>query len=830
MNGDFVINGTWFPTQVIISLQSRTSVNGKNVANPWAKDFTIDIGSELDVFKINAAAEGVFLRDEQLNPVGNIVAGDLRLAAGGQMGADITWESSDPCIEISGTPDSGYYQAAVTRDENENKTVTLTATLALGSQNLAKAFTVTVPAKEPLMAVASDAHVPLDADGRTPQAVKNYWLVTITNSNPNLTVKDNISAIYGAVVKVPETWPDGFAYSVQKEDDRVIRITLEESASSPITQTAEVQFIITPLAVNNGDGFKDSDPVTFYIDPPGAGGSEITVDTANSDLILQMQEGNTQPDSANNSWMLKISDPQIKSDVSLADLEITGLPEGLNVQNVALDQPENAIIITVAGTASQAVEIPVNVGITVKASAASENGYEDSVMVTAVIQPYGAAMTDADKVAADKAALTDDMIKGGNSGLDNVTADLNLITSIPGGAGCSISWASSNEGIVATNGTVTRPAYGSGDAAVTLTATITSGSASDTKAFTVTVKAQEGSSSPEGAVTDDNADNTNIDAAVDNFGNIHLIYLKSGNLYYKKYSAGSGWGQEELVAESVSQASVAADPAGNPHVAYRSTSGAINYITAELEGWGTPQTILAAEGAYVDLDVSPTGTVHFAFEGNINTDDSYNEIGYCSLAGGTLSATDVLFDGFYWYENGARTGRYYSSPSIKADSGDNYHVVVKHHAVDGAMGWTDHSYYLVYKSNAVEIGSESNGNAEMGASNNPIVLTAAGPAIVYNNSSGALKMALPAGTDWNSSELGSVGTGASVDVTGSGNPIFAYTANGNLYFLEEGGMSEQLDSGGVGYPVVLNGGEQAYVFYVKSDGADYEVYCASQTV
>ena len=54
--------------------------------------------------------------------------------------------------------------------------------------------------------------------------------------------------------------------------------------------------------------------------------------------------------------------------------------------------------------------------------------------------------------------------------------------------GSSIAWASSNPAVVSTAGVVTQPQ--TQDASVTLTATITVDSASDTKAFPVTVKAQ----------------------------------------------------------------------------------------------------------------------------------------------------------------------------------------------------------------------------------------------------------------------------------------------------------------------------------------------------
>lgn len=89
-------------------------------------------------------------------------------------------------------------------------------------------------------------------------------------------------------------------------------------------------------------------------------------------------------------------------------------------------------------------------------------------------------------VAADKAALDADAIKGTNSDLDNVTADLTLITtgSVKSSA---ITWVSSKPTVVATDGTVNPPAFNDGDATVTLTATIKKGTVTDTKTFTVTV-------------------------------------------------------------------------------------------------------------------------------------------------------------------------------------------------------------------------------------------------------------------------------------------------------------------------------------------------------
>lgn len=392
MNSDFVISGAWFPTQVVIALKSKTAVDGKSVANPWEKTFTVDIGDELDVFKINADAGGLFLLDANRNPVGNSVTGDLLLAAEGQMGSAIAWESSDPsCIQISSTPNNtpqgAFYNAAVTRGETD-KAVTLRATLTLNDLSLTRDFDVTVLAKEPLVVSASDAHIPLDADGKTPQAIKNYWVLTVENANPNISVRDGV--YNDDVVLAPGTsLPAGFSYRVQKVDGRNIKIYLEGGADASLTDSTEVKFVVQPTVLTQPAGFKSSGPVSVWIDPPQTGVQRITVNTADSDLFLMMDENNTGL--LDDTWVLKVTSPQIKPDVSANDLTFTGLPDGLSVQSVqsvVYSPPESSIIIiTVAGTANQPVKTPVNVAIVVKARAAADPGYADSDQIPAVIKP-----------------------------------------------------------------------------------------------------------------------------------------------------------------------------------------------------------------------------------------------------------------------------------------------------------------------------------------------------------------------------------------------------------------------------------------------------------
>ncbi|KRE52255.1 immunoglobulin-like domain-containing protein [Paenibacillus sp. Soil724D2] len=96
-------------------------------------------------------------------------------------------------------------------------------------------------------------------------------------------------------------------------------------------------------------------------------------------------------------------------------------------------------------------------------------------------------LTDAQKVAADKALLT--ITFGGTDTTTSVTQPLTLPLS--GTNGSTITWVSSNASVISNDGkTVQRPSAGSGDASVVLTAIITKGSSSDVKTFTLTVKQQ----------------------------------------------------------------------------------------------------------------------------------------------------------------------------------------------------------------------------------------------------------------------------------------------------------------------------------------------------
>ena len=113
-----------------------------------------------------------------------------------------------------------------------------------------------------------------------------------------------------------------------------------------------------------------------------------------------------------------------------------------------------------------------------------KNGVSDTKTFTLTVKKD---LSDAESVAADKAAL--DIGYAGTDSATSVTQDMTLPTS--GDSGTVITWASDMTGVIANDGTVTRPAADAADASVTLTATITKNSESDTKTFALTVKKEQ---------------------------------------------------------------------------------------------------------------------------------------------------------------------------------------------------------------------------------------------------------------------------------------------------------------------------------------------------
>ncbi|MCH9666067.1 MAG: hypothetical protein K0U41_09530, partial [Gammaproteobacteria bacterium] len=134
----------------------------------------------------------------------------------------------------------------------------------------------------------------------------------------------------------------------------------------------------------------------------------------------------------------------------------------------------NTNIITSSGEVTRPNDIDTEVIITATLSKGSANDTKDFT-VTVIL------LTDSNAVALAKAALEIGYAEIDNS--NSVRSDVML--SLTGNQGVSIAWASGDESVITSNGAVTRPT--GADADVILTATLSKGSASDTKVFTIPV-------------------------------------------------------------------------------------------------------------------------------------------------------------------------------------------------------------------------------------------------------------------------------------------------------------------------------------------------------
>lgn len=106
---------------------------------------------------------------------------------------------------------------------------------------------------------------------------------------------------------------------------------------------------------------------------------------------------------------------------------------------------------------------------------------------------YDNALTAAEVTALQPSAATKATRDASALSLGDLSAvQANLALPATGANGSAITWASSAPQTISTSGVVTRPAASAGNATVTLTATITSGSETRSKAFTATVLSMAG--------------------------------------------------------------------------------------------------------------------------------------------------------------------------------------------------------------------------------------------------------------------------------------------------------------------------------------------------
>jgi len=260
--------------------------------------------------------------------------------------------------------------------------------------------------------------------------------------------------------------------------------------------------------------------------------------------------------------------------------------------------------------------------------------------------------TDQERVARDKAAL-------GLGDLSAVTTALSL----PGGGvnGSAIAWSSSDAAVISDSGAVTRPAAGQPDATVTLTATLTRGSATATAAFTATVPAMPDDAGAAqnalAAITVVNADDAR--------GNLTLPTTADG-----------------LAVTWTSS---------NPAVV--STTGVVSRPEADTTVTLTASVTKGSATRTRDIDVNVRKAVHLgAFEGYT----------FAYFTGNTIEGENIFFaasngnDALSWTElNGGKptlTSKYGEKGLrdpfiIRSPEGDTFYLIATDLSIGGGTSW-----------------------------------------------------------------------------------------------------------------------------------------------
>ena len=212
-------------------------------------------------------------------------------------------------------------------------------------------------------------------------------------------------------------------------------------------------------------------------------------------IILSLFIFTACDDSGNNStssWPIVTDDDFVATAKEKLEIIYTGTDSNNAVtQNITL--PKNGLFDTTITWVSDNSSIISTNGIVTRPSADLE---DISVSLTATITKGDKsdtkdftlkvikAVNENDyAVSQDKAAL--EIGYNGNDSAESVTQNILLPTS--GSNGTIISWVSDNDSMITSTGIVIRPIFGTGNMSITLTATITKGSTSDTKTFTLTV-------------------------------------------------------------------------------------------------------------------------------------------------------------------------------------------------------------------------------------------------------------------------------------------------------------------------------------------------------
>ena len=379
-----------------------------------------------------------------------------------------------------------------------NASVTLTATLTKGTASDTKAFNVTVLALAPYSyTVTFDSQ---NADtAANPSSIVVTEPATTVASLPTAPVKAGFE-FGGWFTKANG---EGTAFTTSTVVNGNITVYAKWTATAPVdTSAQDVASLKSTLAISFADGDSATSVTKNIILPSGSNGVNVSWSSTNTSVVSTAGVV-TRPAFADGNASVTLTATLTKGTASdtkafnvtvlaLAPYSYTVTFDSQNADTAA--NPSSIVVTEPATTVASLPTAPVKAGFEFGGWFTKANGegtaFTTSTVVNGNITVYAkwTATAPVDTSAQDVASLKSTLAISFADGDSATSVTKNII--LPSGSnGVNVSWSSTNTSVVSTAGVVTRPAFADGNASATLTATLTKGTASDTKAFNVTVLA-----------------------------------------------------------------------------------------------------------------------------------------------------------------------------------------------------------------------------------------------------------------------------------------------------------------------------------------------------
>ncbi|MEA4920341.1 MAG: immunoglobulin-like domain-containing protein [Clostridiaceae bacterium] len=437
---------------IVYDAGTYTVVVTNSAGNTASKTFTVSYGSIM----LNSDIGNLAITYAEGDSADKVTR-DITLPLLSSSGSDISWTiDSGSAVSLSGidTATEDEYSAAVIRPEYADgaATVVLTAEITVDGITNTKTFTLTVKAK------TDDSQGFGDVSDDVENALITYFDGDSQNSVTLDVALGDTGLLHGSAI----TWTSG------NEDVLLISDTAENGAytgtvTRPAYGSPDVDVTITATATDPGNAAVYS-TYTFTL-------------TVKAVTLTDLEKAAEDYDYVYIVYAVADSASSVTQDLTFNEGVVNG--------STVTWKSSNTAYVTDTGAVTRPSTGLGNADVTITATINNGSATLTRRFTVTVISKEPSSPSEA--LALDLAAL--EIGYYGDDGADSVTT--HIVLSKTGDYGSTISWASSDEGIISADGTVSRPT--DNDASVTVTATLTNGTESTTATFTLKVIATDDS-------------------------------------------------------------------------------------------------------------------------------------------------------------------------------------------------------------------------------------------------------------------------------------------------------------------------------------------------